>query len=65
MGVEATAAQMEQMMGALVEDIRRGISVLALRPGEDAAVEALRKQATLAEARRANDEELLAATRHL
>ena len=43
MGVEATVAQMEQMMGALVEDIRRGMSVLALRPGKDAAVEALRK----------------------
>ena len=41
------------------------MAVLALRPGEDAAVEALRKQAVLAEARHANDEELLAATRHL
>ena len=40
MGVEATAAQMEQTMGALAEDIRRGVTVLALRSGEEAEVEA-------------------------
>ncbi|RLN16082.1 hypothetical protein C2845_PM02G19090 [Panicum miliaceum] len=64
-GVEGTAAQMARTMGALAEDIRRGVAVLALRPGEEAAVEALRKQAALADARRDGGKELLAATRLL
>ncbi|KAG2539152.1 hypothetical protein PVAP13_9NG715400 [Panicum virgatum] len=42
-GVEATAAQMEQTMGALAEDIRRGMAVLALRPGEEAKENDLRR----------------------
>ncbi|KAK3153385.1 hypothetical protein QOZ80_2BG0171770 [Eleusine coracana subsp. coracana] len=64
-GVEGTAARVVESMGALAEEIRRGVAVLAQRPGEEAFVEALRKQAATADARRGDAEDLAAATRRL
>ncbi|KAF8728196.1 hypothetical protein HU200_018784 [Digitaria exilis] len=64
-GLEGTARQMAREMGELAADIRRGVAVLALRPGEDAAVEGLERQGALADARRADAEALVDATRRL
>ncbi|KAF8689209.1 hypothetical protein HU200_041995 [Digitaria exilis] len=64
-GLEGTARQMAREMGELAADIRRGVAVLALRPGEEAAVEGLERQAALADARRADAVALVAATRRL
>jgi hypothetical protein len=69
--IEDLARRAAETMREEGDDIRQAVSVLSLRrpgPGEydDAAfVEALRKQATLSDARRADAEELRAATRRL
>ncbi|CAN6311776.1 unnamed protein product [Urochloa humidicola] len=63
--MEVAGTQMAESMGSLAEDIRRGVAVLALRPGEEAAVEALLRHAALADAHRADGEELAAAARRL
>ncbi|CAL4940779.1 unnamed protein product [Urochloa decumbens] len=64
-GMEVAGARMAESMGSLAEDIRRGVAVLAQRPGEEAAAEALLRHAALADAHRADAEELVAATRRL
>ncbi|CAL4932437.1 unnamed protein product [Urochloa decumbens] len=64
-GMEVAGARMAESMGSLAEDIRRGVAVLAQRPGEEAAAEALLRHAALADAHRADGEELVAATRRL
>ncbi|KAL6642636.1 hypothetical protein ACP70R_020817 [Stipagrostis hirtigluma subsp. patula] len=58
--VEAAAFLADQ-----VEGIRRGVAALALRPGEEALVEELRRHAVLSEAQRADAVAVVAAMRRL
>lgn len=64
-GVHDTAVWFAQMMAEDGEDFRYGVTVFAGRPGEEALVEALRKRAAWADARRAEAEEIADATRGL
>lgn len=63
--LEGAAREAAETMADQAEGIRRGVPVLALRPGEEAVVEALQRQAVLANARRAEAEEVVAAARRL
>ncbi|KAF8728198.1 hypothetical protein HU200_018786 [Digitaria exilis] len=63
--LEASVKEAADAIADEAEAIHRAVAVLALRPGEEATVVALRRRAALASARRAEAEELAAAARRL
>lgn len=63
--LEGAVTEAAEAMADEAENVRRGVAVLALRPGEAATVAALRMLAALTDARRAEAEEVAAAARRL
>ncbi|KAL6641510.1 hypothetical protein ACP70R_019691 [Stipagrostis hirtigluma subsp. patula] len=61
--VEDAAVRMEERMGRLAGRLRRGAAAFAARPGEEALVAALQRQAANADAARATVEAFIASVR--